>query len=77
MSEETKRTTVYLDQGLYRALKIKAAQTDQSLSSLINDAIGTSLEEDYEDLAVIRQRQHEKLTPFEDVLEDLKKRGKI
>ena len=45
----TKRSTVYFDPDLYRALKIKAAQYDKSLSELINQAVRWSLVEDAED----------------------------
>jgi len=45
----TKRSTVYFDPDIYRALKIKAAQYDRSLSELINQAVRWSLVEDAED----------------------------
>jgi len=45
----TKRSTVYFDPDLYKALKIKAAQYDKSLPELINQALQWSLVEDAED----------------------------
>jgi len=38
-----KRATVYLDASLHRALRLKAAETDQSVSDLVNHAIRSSL----------------------------------
>jgi hypothetical protein len=45
----TKRSTVYFEPDLFRALKIKAPQHDKSLSELINQAVRWSLVEDAED----------------------------
>jgi hypothetical protein len=45
----TKRSTVYFNPGLYKALKFKAAPSDKSLSELINQAVRWSLVEDAED----------------------------
>lgn len=77
MSEYTKRATVYLDPMLHKALRIKAAETSRSISELINEAIRYSLAEDAEDLAAFKERDGEPLLAFEDVLEELKKNGRI
>jgi hypothetical protein len=77
MSEFSKRATVYLDPMLYKALRIKAAETSRSISELINEAIRYSLAEDAEDLAAFKERDGEPLLAFEDVLEELKKSGRI
>jgi predicted transcriptional regulator len=34
-----KRATIYFDSQLHRALQIKAAETHQSISEIINDAV--------------------------------------
>jgi hypothetical protein len=72
-----KRSTVYFDPDLYKALKIKAAQSDKSLSELINRAVRYSLAEDAEDLAAFAERKNEPNLDFEKVLKDLRSRGKI
>jgi hypothetical protein len=77
MNTTTRRSTVYLKSDLHRALRLKAMETDQSVSDLINDAIQISLMEDADDLAKVRQRQKESNLDFEQVLKDLKRRGKI
>ena len=77
MKANTKRTTVYLDSDLHRALRIKAAQTEHSMSELVQEAIKFSLAEDSIDLAAFEQRRKESSLPFEDVLKKLRKNGKI
>ena len=77
MNTKIKRTTVYLDPVLHKALKIKAAETSRSISELINEAIRYSLAEDAEDLSAFSERANDPLLAFEDVLEELKKNGRI
>jgi len=77
MSTTQKRATVYLDPELHRALRVKAAETDRTMSDLVNEAIQLALAEDAEDLAALDQRAGEPNLPFEDVVKELRKRGKI
>ena len=74
---ELKRATVYFDPSLHKALRVKAAETDHSVSDLVNRAIRQSLAEDADDLAVFNARAKEPNLAFEDVLKDLKRRGKL
>ncbi len=69
------KTTVYLEPKVYRALKVKAATTDRSLSDLINSAVLEALREDALDLEAFEKRAKEPSRPFEKVLEDLKRDG--
>jgi hypothetical protein len=73
----TKRATVYFDPAIHRALRLKAAETDRSLSDLVNEAIKLSLAEDAEDLAAFEERASEPNLAFEGVVKELRKRGKI
>jgi len=75
--ESSKRATVYLDPSLHKALRIKAAETDRSISALVNEAVRRSLVEDANDLAVFRERSNEANLKFETVVRDLKRRGKL
>ena len=75
MKGNQKRTTIYFDAGIHRALRLKAAATDRSLSDVVNDAIRATLAEDQEDLHAFDKRAKEPNLSFEDVLKDLKKRG--
>jgi hypothetical protein len=77
MDSETIRCTVYFDPDLHRALRLKAAQTRQSVSGLVNEAVRRTLSEDQEDLAAFEERVAEPLMSYEALLEDLKKHGRI
>lgn len=73
----TKRVTVYFDPVLHRALRLKAAETDRSISDLVNDAIRAALAEDAEDFEAFEAREAEPEYSFEEVVKDLKRRGKL
>ena len=73
MSESTKRATIYLDTELHRALKFKAAETDYSISALVNDAVRESLSDDADDLAVFEDRASEPSLSFEAVVKEDRK----
>lgn len=79
--EETgqKRTTIYFDPTIHRALRHKAAETDRTISALVNDAVKAALSEaeDADDLETFELRAHEPDYAFEDVVRDLRRRGKI
>jgi hypothetical protein len=77
MSNNSKRATVYFDPALHRALRVKAAETERSVSDLVNEAVQLSLVEDAEDLAAFEDRVNEPSLPYESVVKDLKRRGKI
>lgn len=74
---KTKRATIYFDPDIHRALRIKAAEMEQSISELVNEAVKLGLAEDSEDLAAFKERAGEPNLSFEEVLKDLKKRGKV
>ena len=73
----SRRATIYLDPELHRALRIKAAETDQSISDLVNAAVRQKLAEDAVDLTVFRARVKEPNLDFETVVKDLRRRGKL
>ena len=72
-----RRATIYLDPDLHRALRLKAAETGQTISDLVNDAVRQNLAEDAEDLTAYRERAKEPSLDFEKVLKDLRRRGKL
>ena len=72
-----KRATIYLEAPLHRALRLKSAETEASISELVNAAVRHSLAEDADDLAAFRDRAKEPRVSFESVVRDLKKRGKL
>lgn len=77
MSPTLKRATVYLDSDLHKALKVKAAETERSISVIVSEAVRVSLLEDAGDLAAFEERAKEPNLAFEAVLKDLKKLGRL
>ena len=73
----TKRTTVYFDPSLHRALRLKAVETERSVSDLVNAAVRRSLAEDAEDLHAFEVREREPSLSFEEVVKDLRRRGEL
>ena len=77
MNNTNKRSTIYFDPAVHRALRLKAAEADRSISALVNDAVKLALTEDFEDLSAFDEREVEPNLSFEDVVEDLKRSGKL
>ncbi|MFH1567760.1 MAG: ribbon-helix-helix domain-containing protein [Gemmatimonadota bacterium] len=77
MSDTAKRSTIYFDPQLHRALRLKAAETERTMSDLVNDAVRLSLAEDAEDLAAFEERAAEPSMAFEEAVKALKSSGKI
>ena len=73
----TKRATIYLDADLHRAVQMKAAEIEKSVSDLVNTALRHSLAEDADDLAAFGDRAKEPNLDFEAVVKDLRRRGKL
>ena len=72
-----KRATVYFDPALHHALRLKAAETDRSISELVNEAIRLSLAEDADDLEAIEQRLSEPAVTYDAAVKQLKNSGKL
>lgn len=77
MTTQNKRTTIYLDPTLHKALRLKAVTLSRSVTELINDAVRESLAEDAEDLASFENRVNEPLISYDEMVKRLKKDGKI
>jgi hypothetical protein len=77
MGTATMRATVYLDPELHKALRLKAIETSQSISKLVNDAIKEALADDAEDIAAFEERAKEPLISYEAMIKKLKKIGRI
>jgi hypothetical protein len=75
--EASKRATIYFEPALHRAIRLKAAHTNRSLSEIVNDAVRWSLREDQEDLAAFEDRLEEPTMSYEALLKDLKAHGKL
>jgi hypothetical protein len=75
----TTKATLYLDSTMYKTLKMRAVESGQSISGLMNEALRAQLAEDLEDINSIRSRlsKNEKPLTYEDALKELKSSGKI
>ena len=73
----SKRATVYFEPEIHRALRLKAATSDKSISDMVNDAVKLSLSEDAEDLQAFEKRTREPNLDFEQFVRALKRRGKL
>jgi hypothetical protein len=70
-----KRATVYFEPAVHKALRLKAAASDRTISEVVNESVRLALSEDAEDLEAFDDRRKEKAIPFEAVVRDLKRRG--
>ena len=77
MSAPAKRSTIYLDPELHRALRLKALNTGRSMTDLVNEAIRMAFREDQDDLSALDVRVKEPEMTYEALLKDLKAHGKI
>lgn len=75
--QSLRRSTVYFDPTVHRALRAKAAATDRSISDLVGEAVRLALSEDADDLAALRKRAREPDLDFEKVVAGLKRSGKL
>ena len=77
MSTLSKRSTVYFEPAIHKALKLRALSSDSSVSELIDEAVRLLMREDQEDLAAIRHRIDEPEISYEELLNTLEADGKI
>lgn len=76
----TKRATIYFDPALHDALRQRAAESEMSISDIVNEVVRQSLtdyDEETEDLAELDRLRKEPNIPFEEVVADLKRRGRL
>lgn len=72
-----KRATVYFAPDVHRALRLKAAAADRSISDMVNDAVKAALAEDAEDLAAFAERLDETSLSFDTYIQGMKRRGRL
>jgi len=75
--EAPKRATVYFAADLHKALRLRAAAADRSVSDMVNDAVRAVLAEDATDLEAFAARRAEKSVSFEAFVTGLKRRGRL
>ena len=74
---ERRRATIYLDADLHRALKLKAADSDRSVSDIVAEAVRRELAEDAEDLTALEERSEEPDLSFADVVKEMRRNGRL
>ena len=77
MATQSRRTTIYFDEDLLKALKIRAVLQSRSVSDLVNDAVRESLAEDADDILTFEDRINEPLLHYDEMVKRLKKNGRI
>jgi hypothetical protein len=72
-----KRATVYFEAEVHKALRLRAAANDRTISDLVNDAVRVSLAEDVADLSAFDRRKKERSVSFDSFVQGMKRRGLI
>jgi plasmid stability protein len=72
-----KRATIYFDPEVHKALRLRAAANDQSISDMVNEAVRASLAEDAIDLAAFDKRKRERSVSFDSFVQGMKRRGSL
>ena len=71
----SQRSTVYFDPALHKALRLKAAEENRSISEIVNEAIAMLTAEDAEDIAAVDARAGEPSVSFAEFVQSLKADG--
>jgi plasmid stability protein len=75
--DETKRATIYFDADVHRALRLRAAACNRSISDMVNEAVRMTLAEDADDLRDADHRQAEPSSSFEEFVKSLRDSGRL
>ena len=75
--DEIKRATIYFNADVHRALRLRAAACNRSISDMVNEAVRMTLAEDADDLRDADQREVERSSSFEEFVTSLKDSGRI
>ena len=75
--EESKRATIYFEADVHRALRLRAAACNRSISDMVNEAVRITLAQDADDLRDSDQRQAEESCSFEEFVTSLRNSGRI
>ena len=75
MPQLSQRSTVYFDPALHKALRLKAAEENRSISEIVNEAIALLTSEDAEDIDAIDARVGEPSVSYAEFVQSLKADG--
>jgi len=69
------RTTITLNDNIYKALRIRAAESGETVSAVVEDAIKEQVLEDLGDLRAVKERENEPTIDFKTFVKELKADG--
>ena len=69
------RTTITLNDKIYKAVKIRAAESGDTFSGIVEDAIKEQVLEDLDDLRTVKARENEPAIDFKSFVKELKADG--
>jgi len=71
------KSEIYFDPKVHEALRLRATNSQTSMSALVNEAVKQMIHEDQEDLAAFEQRTSESEISRKTLLANLKRHGKL
>ncbi len=77
MGQLSQRSTVYFDPQMHKALRLKAAQENRSISHIVNEAVALLASEDADDIADFDSRQSESTLDYASFVTALKNDGTL
>jgi hypothetical protein len=69
------RTTITINDKVFRALKMRAAETDESISQFVENAVKYQVLEDFEDIEDAVKRQDEPVHSFDALVKQFRAEG--
>ena len=69
------RTTITLNDKIYKALRIRAAESGETISAVVEDAVKEQVLEDLDDLQTVKKRENEPAIDFKTFVKELKADG--
>ncbi len=77
MNKLSIKSNIYFNPEIHRALRLRAACSQVSMSALVNEAVRQMMHEDQEDLAAFTQRAAESEISRKALLANLKRHSKL
>ena len=77
MTQLSQRSTVYFDPQMHKALRLKAAQENRSISDIVNEAVTLLASEDADDITDSDSRQSDPSLDYASFVTALKNDGTL
>ena len=75
MPQLSQHSTIYFDPDMHKALRLKAAEENRSISEIVNEAIALLTSEDAEDIDAVDARAGEPSVSYAEFVQSLKSDG--